>query len=69
MEADLAAALHEGIGWDRIAAGFITAQGDVRDHGNTAIVNSVAGTNTGTAQWLCTKRYGEVAMFTFTKSA
>ncbi|NOY29792.1 MAG: DUF1549 domain-containing protein [Planctomycetes bacterium] len=43
METDLARWLNESQGWDRIASRFITASGDVRKHGNTAIVMAQDG--------------------------
>ncbi|MCG8449828.1 MAG: DUF1549 domain-containing protein [Pirellulales bacterium] len=38
MEADMARRLNQGDGWDEIAAEFVTARGDVREQGNTAII-------------------------------
>ncbi len=43
MEADLSRQLNAGDGWDRIASGFITAKGDVKENGSTAIVMAQDG--------------------------
>jgi len=43
MVSDLAGWLNEGQGWNRIASRFITASGNVREHGNTAIVMAQDG--------------------------
>jgi hypothetical protein len=43
LEADLSQKLNENIPWDKIAAGFITATGDVRDNGSTAIIMAQEG--------------------------
>jgi hypothetical protein len=43
LEADLSQQLNENKPWDRIAAGFITATGDVKDNGSTAIIMAQEG--------------------------
>lgn len=43
MVADLAEQLNQGEGWDKIASEFITATGDVREDGHTAIVMAQDG--------------------------
>jgi len=43
MEVDLAEQLNANVGWDKIASEFITASGDVRDNGSTAIVMAQDG--------------------------
>ena len=43
MEADLAKQLNENAPWDEIAAEFITATGDVREVGATAIIMAQDG--------------------------
>ncbi|MCH2114628.1 MAG: DUF1549 and DUF1553 domain-containing protein [Pirellulales bacterium] len=43
MEADLAQRLNDGDRWDQIAARFITARGDVREEGSTAIIMAQDG--------------------------
>ncbi len=43
MVADLAEQLNENAGWDRIATDFITARGDVREDGHTAIIMAQDG--------------------------
>ena len=43
LEADLSQQLNENVPWDKIAAGFITATGDVRDNGSTAIIMAQEG--------------------------
>lgn len=43
LEADLSQKLNENVAWDKIAAAFITATGDVRDNGSTAIIMAQEG--------------------------
>lgn len=43
LEADLSEQLNENAPWDKIAAGFITAEGDVRENGATAIIMAQDG--------------------------
>jgi len=43
MEADLTKQLNEGVGWDEIAAQFITATGDVRKNGSAALLMAQGG--------------------------
>ena len=43
LEADLSQQLNDNQPWDRIAAGFITATGDVKDNGSTAIIMAQEG--------------------------
>ncbi|MEM8943774.1 MAG: DUF1549 domain-containing protein [Planctomycetota bacterium] len=43
MVADLATQLNESEGWDQIASDFITARGDVREDGHTAIIMAQDG--------------------------
>ncbi len=43
MVVDLAKQLNEDVGWDQIASEFITARGDVREDGHTAIVMAQDG--------------------------
>ena len=43
LEADLSQRLNENVAWDEIAAEFITASGDVRDNGATAIIMAQEG--------------------------
>ncbi len=43
METDLTEQLNAGVGWDKIAAQFITATGDVRKNGSTAIMMAQGG--------------------------
>lgn len=43
LEADLSAQLNENAPWDDVAAGFITAEGDVRENGATAIIMAQDG--------------------------
>lgn len=43
MVADLADELNDNRPWDEIATGFITAQGDVRENGHTAIIMAQDG--------------------------
>jgi len=43
MEVDITERLNNGDGWDAIAAEFITAQGDVRQNGSTAIMMAQSG--------------------------
>ena len=43
MVADLAGQLNEGVGWDRIATEFVTARGDVKENGHTAIIMAQDG--------------------------
>ena len=43
MEADLTQQLNEGAGWDEIAASFITAHGDIKQNGSTAIMMAQSG--------------------------
>jgi len=43
MVADLTAELNDNTGWDRIAAEFITARGDVKENGHAAIVMAQDG--------------------------
>lgn len=38
MVTDLTQQLNDNVGWDKIATQFITATGDVREHGHTAII-------------------------------
>ena len=49
MEADLTEQLNENTPWDQIAAGFITARGDVLENGGTAIVMAQDGRTEETA--------------------
>ena len=43
METDLTGWLNEGVGWDQIAARFITSRGDVQERGSTAILMAQDG--------------------------
>ena len=43
LEADLSQQLNENKPWDEIAAAFITATGDVKDNGSTAIIMAQEG--------------------------
>lgn len=43
LEVDLSAKLNDNQPWDQIAAGFITATGDVKDNGSTAIIMAQEG--------------------------
>lgn len=43
LEADLSDDLNENEPWDRVASQFITATGDVRDHGETALIMAQEG--------------------------
>jgi len=43
MEADLAGWLNKSEGWDKIASRFITAHGNILEHGNTAIMMAQDG--------------------------
>jgi hypothetical protein len=43
LVADLSEQLNQGVGWDEIAAAFITAEGDVRENGATAIIMAQEG--------------------------
>ncbi len=49
MVADLAGQLNAGVGWDRIATKFITARGDVKEKGHTAIIMAQDGRTEETA--------------------
>jgi len=49
MVADLAVQLNENTGWDRIAAQFITARGDVKENGHAAIIMAQDGRTEATA--------------------
>lgn len=49
MERDLAKQLNDNVPWDKIAAKFITATGDVRDNGSTAIIMAQSGRTEETA--------------------
>jgi Protein of unknown function (DUF1549) len=39
----LAEQFNQGVGWDRIARAFITAQGDIREHGETGLIMAQMG--------------------------
>lgn len=43
LEADLSEKLNKNVPWDEIAAAFVTATGDVRDNGSTAIIMAQEG--------------------------
>jgi hypothetical protein len=43
LEADLSDQFNRGVGWDQIAEGFVTASGDVRENGATAIIMAQDG--------------------------
>ncbi len=43
LEADLSDKLNKNVPWDEIAAAFVTATGDVRDNGSTAIIMAQEG--------------------------
>lgn len=43
MVADLAEQLNNNVGWDEVASDFITARGDVREDGHTAIIMAQDG--------------------------
>jgi hypothetical protein len=43
LEADLSRRLNDGVSWDRVAQEFITATGDVRENGATAIIMAQEG--------------------------
>jgi hypothetical protein len=43
LEADLSAKLNDNAAWDEIATAFITAQGDVRENGDTALIMAQDG--------------------------
>ena len=49
LEADLSEQLNENARWDKIAAAFITAEGDVRENGATAIIMAQDGRTEETA--------------------
>lgn len=49
LEADLAGWLNAGEGWDAIAARFLTAKGDVRENGATALIFAQDGRTEETA--------------------
>ncbi|HYO24342.1 MAG TPA: DUF1549 domain-containing protein [Lacipirellulaceae bacterium] len=49
LEADLSAKLNADVPWDHVAAEFITAQGDVRENGATALIMAQDGRTEETA--------------------